>query len=152
MITAMAFRQQHAKGAKGTPYSIRINVIDSREQRNASALGQADPVPSHLNQNTDNQNNGTPREIRLDSAYPNPFNPATRIRYSLDASTHARLVVYDLLGRQIQTLVDGTQNAGSHEVVFEASHLPSGTYLYRLTTPGRAWSGSLHCRNSLDRS
>ena len=46
-----------------------------------------------------------------------------------------RLVIYDVLGRQVRVLVDGTREAGTHEVVFEAGNLPSGTYLVRLVTP-----------------
>ena len=46
-----------------------------------------------------------------------------------------RLVVYDVLGRQVRVLLDGTRQAGAHEVVFDAGNLPSWTYLYRLETP-----------------
>ena len=45
------------------------------------------------------------------------------------------LVIYDVLGRQVQVLVDGVRQAGTYEAVFEAGNLPSGTYLYRLETP-----------------
>ncbi len=50
-------------------------------------------------------------------------------------SAYVTLVVYDVLGRQVRVLVDGTRAAGTHEVVFAASNLPSGTYLVRLETP-----------------
>ena len=78
----------------------------------------------------------TPRGSRtLGPVSPNPFNSATKIRYTLPESAEVRLVVYDVLGRQVSVLFDGTREAGTHEVVFDADGLPSGTYLYRLETP-----------------
>ena len=71
----------------------------------------------------------------LHEAYPNPFNPSTTLGFTLTESARVRLIVYDVLGREIERLVDGVQEAGVHEVQFDASHLPSGTYLYRLETP-----------------
>ncbi len=76
-----------------------------------------------------------PEAFALFGAYPNPFNPQTTIRFSVPESAQVRLLVYDVLGRQVRVLVDGTREAGTHEVVFEASGLPSGTYLVRLVTP-----------------
>ena len=76
-----------------------------------------------------------PSEYVLEGNYPNPFNPETTIRFSVPESAQVRLVVHDVLGRQVRVLVDGTRVAGTHEVVFDASDLPSGTYLVRLTTP-----------------
>ena len=67
--------------------------------------------------------------------YPNPFNPQTTIHFGLPESAYVKLVVYDVLGRQVRVLVDGIREAGTHEMVFEASRLPSGTYLVRLVTP-----------------
>ena len=71
----------------------------------------------------------------LESSYPNPFNPSTTIRFSLLEAAPVRLAVYDVLGRQVLMLLDGTREAGTHEVSFDASHLSSGTYFYRLETP-----------------
>lgn len=65
-------------------------------------------------------------------AYPNPFVEATTIRYSLEHTAHVRLTIFDMLGREVATLVDKTQEAGWHEAVFNAEGLASGTYLYRL--------------------
>ena len=76
-----------------------------------------------------------PKAYVLENNYPNSFNPQTTIRFSVPEAAPVRLVVYDVLGRQVRVLVDGTREAGTHEVVFEASDLPSGTYLYRLETP-----------------
>ena len=76
-----------------------------------------------------------PVEIELSQNYPNPFNPSTNIIFSLPAPTRVRLSVFDLLGREVQRLVDTFLDAGIHEVEFNAGDLPSSTYLYRLETP-----------------
>ena len=76
-----------------------------------------------------------PEKFELGDNYPNPFNPTTTISFTLPQQGQVQLLVYDMLGRQVRTLVDGTLNAGVNEVVFDAAGLPTGTYLYRLTTP-----------------
>ena len=73
-----------------------------------------------------------PAEMSLLSNYPNPFNPSTRIAYTLDRSGPVDMTVYDLTGRTVSSLVDGVQPAGHHEVRFNAGDLPTGTYVYRL--------------------
>lgn len=73
-----------------------------------------------------------PERFSLDQNFPNPFNPATRIRYALAEPTSARLTIYDVLGREVSVLVDRPQAAGTYEVVFEAGSLPSGLYFYQL--------------------
>ena len=77
----------------------------------------------------------TPPEFPvLNKAYPNPFNSSTAIAYSLPESGDVKLVVYDVLGREVARLVDGYRGAGYHRVVFDAPHLYSGVYFYRLQT------------------
>ena len=73
-----------------------------------------------------------PTDFALESNYPNPFNPATRIRYALPTRSSVRLVVYNALGRLVEVLVEADQAAGWHEVTFEAGPLSSGVYFYRL--------------------
>lgn len=73
-----------------------------------------------------------PTGYSLEASYPNPFNPTTVIRYSLPEPARVRLVVYDLLGREVMRLVEGTQAAGWHVVTVETHDLPSGVYLYQL--------------------
>jgi hypothetical protein len=80
----------------------------------------------------ESHNQVLPREIALSQNYPNPFNPSTAISYQLSAISQVRLGVYDLLGREVATLVDGRMEAGTHKVVWNASGFASGTYFYRL--------------------
>lgn len=75
-----------------------------------------------------------PVEFNLNQNYPNPFNPATKISFSLPKEGFTKLTVYDLLGNQVTTLVKEKLNAGMHSVNFDATNLPSGVYLYALSS------------------
>jgi len=73
-----------------------------------------------------------PLVYALEQNYPNPFNPSTTIKYSISEDGFVRLSVYNLLGEEVTTLVSNEQKAGRYEVVFDASKLSSGVYMYRL--------------------
>ncbi len=73
-----------------------------------------------------------PLLFRLDQNYPNPFNPKTVISYRLPVSSFVILKVYNLIGREVATLVNERKSAGDYAVQWDASHLPSGIYFYRL--------------------
>jgi hypothetical protein len=73
-----------------------------------------------------------PNQFALEQNYPNPFNPATVISYELPVTSNVRLIIYDVLGREVQTLINEHQNAGNHSVTLDAGNLPSGVYFYRL--------------------
>lgn len=73
------------------------------------------------------------RGFELDQNYPNPFNPSTLISYQLAAISHVTLRVYDVLGREVKTLVDAVRSPGRYESEFDAGNLPSGVYFYRLS-------------------
>lgn len=76
----------------------------------------------------------TPSRFELKQNYPNPFNPSTTIRYNISKAEHVTLKVYNVLGQEVETLVDKEQQAGSHKVQFTigSRQLASGVYLYRL--------------------
>ncbi len=75
-----------------------------------------------------------PQTICLSQNYPNPFNPSTRIRFEIPASGFVTLKVFDVLGREIATLMSGQKSPGTYEMNFDGSALTSGIYYYRLQT------------------
>lgn len=77
---------------------------------------------------------GTPGVERLAPAYPNPFAARVTVPYALRVGADVKLVVYDVLGREVAVLVDSRAEAGYHQAVFDGASLPSGTYLVRMTT------------------
>jgi len=81
-----------------------------------------------------------PKNFVLEQNYPNPFNPSTKIKYSVPQSSNIVIKVFDILGNEIETLVNEEKSVGSYEVEFSADKLPSGIYFYRLQVyaPGRA--------------
>ena len=81
-----------------------------------------------------------PGQFTLEQNYPNPFNPSTVIRFQLPVATVVSLKVFNLLGQEVATVLDGPQEAGVHEVSFTATALASGLYFYRLSTPAGAVS------------
>ncbi len=82
----------------------------------------------------ENRNPEIEHDFALQQNYPNPFNPASIISYRLSAAVHVTLMVYDVLGREVKTIVDEKQTRGNHEVVFDGGGLPSGVYFYQLRT------------------
>ncbi len=75
-----------------------------------------------------------PEDFSLSQNYPNPFNPETVIKFSLPEAGFVKGMVYDILGREVRTLINGEMNPGNHEVKFDAVGLSSGVYFFRLET------------------
>ena len=76
--------------------------------------------------------NGVPEVYNLSQNYPNPFNPSTTINFSLPKGSNVVLKIYDVLGREVATLLNGEKPAGNYEVNFDASKLASGLYVYTI--------------------
>ena len=81
-----------------------------------------------------------PREISLLPNYPNPFNPGTTIRFTIRSLSDVDIAVYDLLGRKVAQLVDRRFASGEHRVEFDASNLPSGQYVVRMSAGGQVYT------------
>lgn len=121
-------------GSDGDPAVLEADGVMHRLEA-AGELTIARPVENLTLLNRPAVTERIPTQFALDQNYPNPFNPTTVIRYALPLEAHVTLKVYDVLGRQVATLVDGPQHAGVHSATFDAN-LPSGVYLYRLSAGG----------------
>jgi hypothetical protein len=123
--TAIAVRFK-ANDTAGT-YSVPARVQGLGEPRLFLLTNIARPL------SVENQTqNLIPDRFALQQNYPNPFNPTTRIEYAIPKASHVSLQVFDLLGREVATLVDEVQSAGFKSVEFDADRVASGVYFYRL--------------------
>jgi hypothetical protein len=114
-------------------YTIKAVSANTKQSvfSDAAKVG-ATGIYNPLNRNVDVK----PLSYSLSQNYPNPFNPATTISYSLLQADNVKLKVYDRLGREVQTLVNQLQDAGSYSIRFDASKLASGIYFYKLQAGG----------------
>jgi len=101
----------------GSKFQYRLKQIDSDGQFEYSDAIEVKIVPT---------------QFELSQNYPNPFNPSTTIRFSLPKETQLKINIYNMLGQLVETLAEGTYEAGYHKVTFNASTLPSGAYIYRI--------------------
>jgi len=79
-----------------------------------------------------NVNNNIPEKFSLSQNYPNPFNPVTKIKYTVPKNSFVTLKVFDIIGREIRTLVNEEKSPGEYIIDFDASNLPSGVYFYKI--------------------
>ncbi|MER3522964.1 MAG: hypothetical protein C4326_02580 [Ignavibacteria bacterium] len=117
------------------PYMFDLSLLAYANTLHAWAVGFSGSVFKHESPLTgvvEERTEPTPRDIALYQNYPNPFNPTTIIKFQLPSSSFVSLKVYDVLGREVRTLVNGVQEPGFTSVEFDAGDLPSGVYCCRL--------------------
>ncbi|RLA40867.1 MAG: flagellar basal body rod modification protein, partial [Gammaproteobacteria bacterium] len=128
--------------------NVVVDMIDSRTTDNTVVVAtHANGVYSASGVFTaiEDEDQLVPQEFSLEQNYPNPFNPTTTIRYTLNKSEAVTLTVFDISGKKIVDLVRGNQAAGLHTVSWNGKNnsgqaVPSGTYVYRLTTGSKTES------------
>ncbi len=114
-------------------YDLNGTVSSTDGEMLAGNLGVTGEVPGENPEATSSEDEeALPEAFSLSQNYPNPFNPVTTIEYALPEMSEVELMIFDVLGRQLVTLVSDQQMAGRHEVSFDASGLPSGIYFYRI--------------------
>ncbi|MBP6671974.1 MAG: T9SS type A sorting domain-containing protein [Bacteroidetes bacterium] len=109
----------YLSGSQGSKSGPNTKIVLSSTEQSASAVSEPNTAPARYG---------------LEQNYPNPFNPSTEITYQLPASVRVRLTVHDVLGKEVASVVDGFEKAGTHTVRFDAASLAGGLYLYRLQT------------------
>jgi hypothetical protein len=103
--------------AGGSSFQYRLKQVDTDGKYEYSDVVEVEIMPT---------------QFELSQNYPNPFNPSTTIRFSLPKETQLKINIYNMLGELVETLAEGTYEAGYHKVTFDASALPSGAYIYRI--------------------
>ena len=119
-----------------TPNGESINDVTFSNKRNGIAIGERGAI---LKYNTDfvgisNNNSALALGIELKQNYPNPFNPETIISFILQKPEIVTLKIYDMLGKEVKTLMDGMVKPGEHRIKFSAAEISAGVYYYTLRT------------------
>jgi hypothetical protein len=121
------------------PLTVRVENVELRIQDQTGKMvnsvlksGESTVIDNQSINELNVSKNEIPKEYYLEQNYPNPFNPSTTIQFSLPKQTILKINIYNMLGEQLATIAEGTYEAGYHKITFNASNLPSGTYIYRL--------------------
>jgi hypothetical protein len=128
--------------------SHSLNPADAADRNLVSANGYT-MLENYLNElvgsdpsttTAVSRNSPVPVRFALDQNYPNPFNPTTAIGYQLITISHVSLKIFDVLGREVVTLINEVQQPGIYTVRWDASSFPSGVYLYQLRAGDNVWT------------
>ncbi|MEQ8525089.1 lamin tail domain-containing protein [Gracilimonas sp.] len=122
----------------GNGYTLSLKNFDLDNTLAASWEASSEPggTPGASNDGLINsiEDDELPKAFSLNQNYPNPFNPTTNISFNLTNAGKVTLSVYNMLGQEVQKLVNEPMNSGAHTITFDAKQLPSGVYIYRLTS------------------
>ena len=150
-LVSLPFEQQTAAQEAKITLSKRkmgtgVAVFDDGNYRIVGSLAQ--PIRQHPGQLTSGQlwylpvriitteaaqrDNSIPAKFSLDQNYPNPFNPTTTIKFTLPEASRVTLKLFNILGKELATLVDKEMETGVHKVLFDAKNFASGVYFYRI--------------------
>ncbi len=119
------------------PFGTFISATATDASGNTSEFSKSVPYGTITTSVRETQED-VPETYALSQKYPNPFNPNTTIRYALPAQAYVTLKVYNILGQEVTTLIDGPENAGYRSAVWNAGNMASGVYVYRLTAVSAA--------------
>ena len=117
---------------EGTVYSIELKKEISSTDNYTFGIDKT--ISFTTKTNTSVQKDSSPNTFYLISAYPNPFNPTTTIEYTLEKYSNVKIVIYDIIGNLVTTLINGEMNPGTHKILFNANNLPSGIYFSQIQT------------------
>lgn len=138
LITFSIFSQAQQTTATSFSYDteyllaeIALSNYDEYQYLNTSAA--VSDTSYAAKQNLDDER---PLSVRLHQNYPNPFNPATTIAFRIPENSGVQIEVFDQLGRSVDIILNETRSAGDHDITYDASHLPSGIYIYRMEWQG----------------
>ena len=120
-------------GMTGAGVSSILIDMDSSTMYAGTKDGQIYMKTAEVTDVEDEGNNAVPTEYSLSQNYPNPFNPTTNIKFSVAETGNYKLIIYNILGQEITTLVNNQLNPGNYTVTFDASRLASGIYIYQFT-------------------
>ncbi len=137
-INTLIWEELYTQIVVGDILTETLNRSESRENQKYNLFGDPTIILKYdILAAIDSEPVELPQEFSLSQNYPNPFNPTTKIAYSIPSNIldglKVNLSVFNILGQEVAVLVNTVQNSGRYEVAFDASHLSSGTYLYRLS-------------------
>ena len=132
-LSATPYSEQQRNGDQGPVYTISFTIAGVASKQQVLPSGYSEEPINGLQEEL-------PEEYTLSANYPNPFNPETTIKFSVPEMAPVELVIFDLLGRRVSTLVDQVMIAGQYEIRFDGSDLPSGMYFYVMKTPEHVMS------------
>ena len=132
--TLVGYREGKGTTTEPQHYSYVDNISGINANAFEYRLKQVDFDGSYSFSEVIRVDNIAPAEFSLEQNYPNPFNPSTEIKFSIPQTTNVTLRVFDIMGREVVTLIDEQMEAGKHSLVFNAANLSSGVYYYTIIT------------------